>query len=223
MTRGAPRRARRGVLITFEGTEGSGKTTHIRRLARDLTQKRYPVVCTREPGGTRLAELIRRIFLTTGTAVTPLAELFLIQAARAQHVQEVILPHLRQGGIVLCDRFTDATIAYQGYGRGLPRAVIARLNRIAAAGLTPALTILIDAPLRRALASAQRTSRHGQGDRIEQEHLNFHRRVRAGYLAQQRRAPRRVRRIMQRQRVRDTYRLVRALVAKLLVRRGYPV
>ncbi|MDW7643516.1 MAG: dTMP kinase [Desulfuromonadales bacterium] len=174
------------LFITFEGIEGCGKTTQLRLLARNLAAQGVDVVTTREPGGCPIADAIRQILLDPGNqALVPRSELLLYAAARAQHVDEVIRPALQAGKTVLCDRFTDATCAYQGYGRGLDKTLIHRLNELAAAETCPDLTILLDMPAEEGLQRAQsrntvQTLEH-EG-RFEQESLTFHRRVRQGYL-----------------------------------------
>lgn len=173
-------------FITFEGIEGCGKTTQESRLSEMLAEKGYPVVVTREPGGCAIAEQIRAILLDAeNRALVPLAELLLYAAARAQHVEEVIRPALAADKIVICDRFTDATAAYQGYGRSLDIALIGELNRMATGGITPDLTILLDCPEEVGLSRAMARINSGQGareERFELESLRFHRAVRDGYL-----------------------------------------
>jgi dTMP kinase len=175
-----------GFFITFEGVEGCGKTTQLRLLKERLEAAGEKVTSTREPGGCPIADKIRAILLDAeNSAITPLSELLLYAAARAQHVQEVIVPALERGEIVLCDRFTDATIAYQGHGRGLDLATIAQLNSLATGGVEPKLTLLIDCPvqvgLSRALARIEATS-GAREERFELESVRFHERVRDGYL-----------------------------------------
>ncbi|MFQ5880927.1 MAG: dTMP kinase [Candidatus Methylomirabilales bacterium] len=187
----------RGLFITFEGVEGSGKSTQLRRLSAALREAGQQVMETREPGGTSLGEAIRSILLTARNGeMTPEAELLLYLASRAQHSRECISPALGQGVIVLCDRFADATVAYQGYGRGLDLTLIAAMNRMAAGGLTPDLTILLDLDPREGLS---RVRERGQVpllepslDRLEAEALEFHDRVRQGYLHLARQEPHRV-------------------------------
>jgi dTMP kinase len=176
-----------GFFITFEGIEGCGKTTQLRLLKERLEAGGRKVTATREPGGCPIADQMRAILLDAGnSAITPLAELLLYAAARAQHVQEVIVPALERGETVLCDRFTDATVAYQGHGRGLDLGTIGDLNRLATGGVEPKLTLLIDCPvqvgLSRALARIEATS-GAREERFELESVRFHERVRAGYLA----------------------------------------
>lgn len=178
-------------FITFEGIEGCGKTTQIRLLAESLQQSGKEVLLTREPGGCPIADKIRSILLDAdNSAMTPKAELLLYAAARAQHSDEVIRPALAGGKIVLCDRFTDATSAYQGCGRGLDQGLISDLNAIATGGCVPDLTVLIDCPvelgLERAMARIEAGSaadrNHLREERFERESLEFHQRVRDGYL-----------------------------------------
>lgn len=173
-------------FITFEGIEGCGKTTQVQLLSQLLEEQDRPALVTREPGGCAIADKIRAILLDADNReLVPLAELFLYAAARAQHVAEVIKPSLTAGKIVICDRFTDATLAYQGYGRSLDRTMIRMLNRHATGEIVPDLTILLDCPeevgLKRALARIQATA-GAREERFEQESLLFHRAVREGYL-----------------------------------------
>jgi dTMP kinase len=173
-------------FITFEGIEGCGKTTQLKLLAQHLRARGQSVAVTREPGGCPIADRVREILLDAGnSAMTATTELLLYAAARAQHVAEVIKPALEAGHIVLCDRFTDATIAYQGYGRGLDQAVIAELNRLATGSIRPDLTVLVDCPVEMGLARAMARINNSQGareERFELESLQFHRQVREGYL-----------------------------------------
>ncbi|RMG60515.1 MAG: dTMP kinase [Deltaproteobacteria bacterium] len=169
------------LFITFEGIEGSGKTTQIRRLREHFEALGKPVLATREPGGTPLADRVRELILANRTEkVSPRAELFLYLASRAQHVHSVIKPALRQGITVICDRFTDATLAYQGYGRGLDLAFLEGLNRYATEGIVPDLTFLLDVPAREGLERVRKS--RGTLDRLESESLEFHEKVRRGYL-----------------------------------------
>jgi len=173
-------------FITFEGIEGCGKTTQVRLLAKLLTSRGHTVTVTREPGGCSIADQVRAILLDAeNRALVPLSELLLYAAARAQHVEEVIRPALAAGNVVICDRFTDATVAYQGYGRSLDLDLIGRLNRIATGGITPDLTVLLDCPEETGLARAMERINACAGareERFEQESLRFHRAVRQGYL-----------------------------------------
>jgi dTMP kinase len=168
-------------FITFEGIEGSGKSTHLRQLAEALRRRGADVIGTREPGGTRAGAAIRQLLLgPEAPPLAPLAELFLYCADRTQHLDEVVRPALAAGRIVLCDRFSDSTIAYQGYGRGLPLDGVRALDASARRGLVPALTVLLDCPVADGLARAR--GRSTPGDRFEREAAAFHERVRAGFL-----------------------------------------
>ena len=170
------------LFVTFEGTEGSGKTTHLGNLARHLRSAGHTLVETREPGGTRAGMAVRELLLGADSVpLAPLTELLLYCADRAQHVAEVIRPSLAAGRIVLCDRFSDSTIAYQGYGRGLDLASLRAMDAMARDGVTPDLTLLFDCPVEVGLARAR--SRSATGDRFERETLAFHERVRAGFHA----------------------------------------
>jgi dTMP kinase len=184
-------------FITFEGGDGSGKSTQIRALENYLVQRGCAGVVTREPGGTALGKLIRKVLLEVGGhEIAPATELFLYLADRAQHVNEVVLPAIEAGKIVLCDRFTDSTVAYQGYGRGIDLGLLRQLNDIADHGLRPDLTFLFDCPVSVGLArTARRQSETGrrQGDRFERENIEFHEKVRAGFLEMARAEPQRFR------------------------------
>jgi dTMP kinase len=179
----------RGVLITFEGVEGSGKTTQMLRLDRALRRQAYHVERTREPDGTALGVAVRRLFERPGIRPEPLVEVFLFMAARHQHVAEKIRPWLRRGRVVLCDRYTDATVAYQGYARGVDPDLIRELNVRATGGVLPDLTLLFD------LSPEEGFQRIGRRrlDHFEREKLAFHRRVRRGYREIHRAEPKRVR------------------------------
>lgn len=177
---------RRGVFITVEGPEGSGKTTHARRLYETFRHV-VPLVLTREPGGTPVGEAIRALLLDERyRGMGPETEMLLFAASRAQFVAEVVLPNLDAGVSVLAERFVDASIAYQGYGRGLPVEIVRRVNEVATRGLRPDLTLLLDidpaAGLARAREAHGKDAPVGRGDRLEQEDLAFHQRVRAGFL-----------------------------------------
>ena len=167
-----------GFFITFEGPEGGGKSTQIHRLAATLADQGYAVWTTREPGGTRVGEMIRPILLgRQSTPMTAWSEALLFTAARAQHVDEVIRPRLQRGELVLCDRYSDSTLAYQSYGRGLDLDTLRRLQREATGGLQPDLTVLLNLPIEAGLARIPRPAQ----DRLDQETQAFHHRVRAGY------------------------------------------
>ena len=166
------------MFITFEGIEGCGKTTQIELLYTCLEEKGHRVVKTREPGGTAFGESLRKAFLNTKMKVYPLSELLVFMAMRAQHIDELILPALEEGTIVLCDRFTDASYAYQGYGRGIDLNVIERLNTLVVKGIKPDLTILLDCPVEKGLT---RKAQSASMDRFEKEELSFHRKIKKGY------------------------------------------
>lgn len=173
------------MFITFEGVEGAGKSTQIRCLADILSAKGYPVVTTREPGAGHIGQQIRQIILADHQVV-PEAELLLYAADRAQHVRTLIRPALAEGKVVVCDRYADSTVAYQGYGRGLPMATIETLNQIATGGLKPDFTVLLDLDPAAGLA---RSKARALLDRMEQESLAFHQRVRHGFLQLARQEP----------------------------------
>ncbi|GAC1423307.1 MAG: dTMP kinase [Candidatus Velthaea sp.] len=175
------------MLITFEGIEGSGKSTLIAALAEMLRVAGTDVLVTREPGGSGLGDALRDIFLDPAYRIEPIAEAFLINAGRAQHVAERIAPALRAGTLVLCDRFFDATVAYQGYGRGLDIEMLLRLSLAATNSIAPDLTFLLDIPVE---LSSERVRSRGDADRLEVEGYAFHARVRAGYLELANRFPR---------------------------------
>lgn len=191
--------SRRGKFITFEGLDGCGKSTQLERLAEALTQRGLSVVATREPGGTETGEKIRRLLLDTRTAgLAPMAELALMFASRAQHIQEVILPGLHAGQIVLCDRFTDSSEAYQGGGRKLGSMPILELHRVICGDLQPDLTVLMDSDVDACVRRARRRNeaRSGAGaldeSRFESESRAFFSRVRNAYLEIGKREPGRV-------------------------------
>ncbi|HYA88909.1 MAG TPA: dTMP kinase [Nitrospirota bacterium] len=186
-----------GKFITLEGIEGSGKSTQIVLLANYLKSLGIRLVLTREPGGTLIGDQVRKILLDpANTALDPKAELLLYAASRAQHLKEVILPHLEGPGVVLCDRFADATLAYQGYGRRLDIDLIRTLDGIVCAGLSPDITILLDIDAAAGVARARgRNNIRGleTEGRFENESIAFHERVRQGYLALARQEPERFR------------------------------
>lgn len=182
----------RGRFISIEGIEGVGKSTNLGYVANELRRAGRTVLETREPGGTVLGERIRELLLSPESHIEPLSELLLMFAARAAHVDQVIRPALASGRWVVCDRFTDASYAYQGGGRGLPAHIIDTLARIVQGDLHPDLTLVLDAPL---AISAERQAGRGQQDRFERESVDFYERVRSVYLEIGRREPRRIRMI----------------------------
>jgi len=179
-----------GRFITFEGIDGAGKSTHLDTLAQRLRRHAAPVLCTREPGGTPLAERLRERVLTD--PMDALTEALLVFAARRDHVQQVIAPALARGETVVCDRFTDATFAYQGGGRGFDLAVLTQLERWVHGDLQPDLTLWLDLP---AELAAQRRAAARAADRFEREDAVFFERVRAGYAARQAASPQRIVRV----------------------------
>ena len=172
-----------GVFISFEGGEGSGKTTHINFLAKALREQGREVLCLREPGGTRVGEHLRDIVLNPDNeAIVAPTELLLYEAARAQLVAEVIRPALERGAIVLCDRFFDSTVAYQAFGRGLPLGFVQAANEFACQGVEPACTVLLLTPGRSAEEGLRRATHDRDGDRMERAGVDFHTRVNQAYL-----------------------------------------
>jgi dTMP kinase len=168
-----------GLFITFEGGEGCGKSTQSKILYNKLKKLAVPVILTHEPGVTSLGKKITNLLKwSKNTAISPLSELLLFNASRAQLLEELINPSLAQGKVVICDRFTDSTVAYQGYGRGLDLKVVQNINRTAVQDLKPVLTILLDIPVEKGLARKQ----DQKADRFQAEKLAFHSRVREGYL-----------------------------------------
>jgi len=183
------------LFITFEGIEGCGKTTQIGLLTSFLESLHRPFLLTREPGGTGVGEQIRQILLSSeNVGIEPMAELYLYAAARVQHIRQVISPALREGKLVICDRFADATLAYQGYGRGVDLAWIEEIHARTMENVKPDLTFLLDLPVEEGLRRAlKRMEKHSvKEDRFEKEALDFHRRVREGYLILARNQPRRI-------------------------------
>lgn len=170
----------KGMFISFEGVEGSGKTTQAARAAAHLEEKGLRVVKTEEPGGTSISLSIRKILLSTeNAAMDPITELLLYNAARAQHIKELILPALEKGAIVITDRFSDSTLAYQGFGRGIEISLIDSLDAIVTKRLRPDLTFLLDTDV---AAGLRRNRGMNKNDRLELEDISFHERVREGFL-----------------------------------------
>jgi dTMP kinase len=201
-----------GILITLEGIEGSGKTTQAGLIRDLLTDRGYKVVVTREPGGSPIGEKIRKILLdTSNREMEPLTELLLYEASRHQHVREVIGPALLAGKVVVCDRFYDASTAYQGFGRGIDIDTVNVLNMVATGGRKADLTIVLDLPVDDGL------TRLGQNlDRIEAETVEFHERVRKGYLEVARREPDRVRVVEATGSVEGTFAMVKSIIDDVL-------
>jgi len=169
----------KGKFISFEGIEGTGKSTQAKLLQQGLLGLGYEVILTEEPGGTLISLRIREILLSVDhTNMKPLTELLLYNAARAQHIEEVILPALNRGAVVITDRFTDSTFAYQGYGRGIDLNLLESIDKIATNGLRPDITVLLDLDVETGL---KRNRRINKTDRLELEDVEFHKRVRKGY------------------------------------------
>ncbi|MBN2397480.1 MAG: dTMP kinase [Deltaproteobacteria bacterium] len=212
-----------GVFVTFEGIEGSGKTTQIRKAADYLKQRGLSCIVTGEPGGTPLGGELRKILLDkTALALSGRTELLLFAADRAQHVEEVIMPALEQGVVVLCDRFSDATVAYQGYGRGEDREYVRSLCAFASRSLVPDMTLLFDisaeAGLARIMDRAHRTGSAPREDRFERERLRFHEIIRDGYLTLAQGDPARFRVIDASRDIDEVHRDVRVHLGELIGR-----
>jgi dTMP kinase len=207
-----------GLFITLEGIEGSGKSTQVRFLAEMLTQAGYRVLQTREPGGTTTAEAIRHLLLTAASSepVTPQTEALLVLAARCQHVTHVIMPALRRGTVVLCDRFSDSTFAYQGFARGLDLEWLRAANEVATGGLTPDLTLLLDLPV--SVGLARRRADRGQQNRLDHETERFHRKVRRGFLALAAEEPGRMRIVNANRPAQEVWNRLREIVVGWLAR-----
>jgi dTMP kinase len=201
------------AFITFEGIDGSGKSTQLRMLASELRLRGREVVTTREPGGTALGARIRELVLVAEEPVDPLAELLLFAADRAQHVRALVRPALASGHVVLSDRYADATVAYQGAGRGFPPQTIAEVVHLATDGLRPDLTLIFDLNVDESRRRAQRRARRGEAhDRLDLEALDFHSRVRDCYLQIAADEPDRVRVVDANGSVEDTHAAVMAVV-----------
>jgi dTMP kinase len=206
------------MFITFEGIEGSGKTTQVELLYNYLTEKGMDVVKTREPGGTIFGEALRKVFLQPDIHVYPLSELLVFMAMRAQHVEEVILPALKEGKIVISDRFSDASYAYQGYGRGIALGIITTLNRLVTKGVTPNLTVLLNCTVDEGF---KRKMVNGIAlDRFEKEAIAFHKRIRQGYRNISKEEPNRFLVINGNKGIEETHRIIKNRVERLLKDHG---
>ena len=175
------KKLKKGLFIVFEGPEGAGKTTQAKLLYRYLKNKGYDVVLTREPGGTKLAEAVRKIILSPKMKIYPMTELLLYEAARAQHIEEVIKPNLQKNKIVISDRFADASVVYQGYARGLGVEFVEKLNKLVVCNVEPDITFLLDISPKEGLQRIK-FNRKTSFDRLEKESLKFHIKIREGYL-----------------------------------------
>jgi dTMP kinase len=212
-----------GLFITFEGPEGSGKSTQARVLYQQLQARNYPVILTREPGGTRIGELIRRILVDLQhTEMEPTTEILLFSAARAQLVDELIRPYLETGGIVLCDRYADSTYAYQGYGLKRDLDELYAITRIATGGLLPDLTFYLDLSaeegLERKSSVSTTTGRPPEWNRLDARDLEYHQRVAEGFRQLMTNDPDRWYRLDARRPIEDVARLIEARVEPLLSR-----
>lgn len=210
---------KRGIFITFEGPEGCGKSTHSKLLYDYLMKCSYDCIHTREPGGTKVGEKIREILLhSDGIRISDLTELFLFEAARSQIVDEIIKPNLARKRIVICDRFSDATFSYQGYGGGIPIKMIRDLDTAATRGLKPDLTILLDIDTKAGLGRAKTKGK----DRMESKDIAYHARVRRGYLKLAKNEPERIRVIKVVGSIEETQELVRREVDRVIQRYKRP-
>jgi dTMP kinase len=214
-----------GTFITFEGIDGSGKSTQMRLLANALRSQRCEVLTTREPGGTPVGLKLRAALLDAHEEVDPLTELLVFAADRAQHVRRVLRPALAAGQIVISDRYADATVAYQGAGRGFSPTLISQIVELATEGLKPDLTLLFDLSIAESGARTRRRSegkhKSEKGDRLDSEDVDFHTRVRAAYLRMAAAEPERFRIVPSQGSVEDTQALVRQILVPFLQSRGH--
>jgi len=209
-----------GAFITFEGIDGCGKSTQLRLLASELRVRGVPVVTTREPGGTTLGQKLRTALLDVQEQVDPLAELLVFAADRAQHVRKHLLPALERNQVVLSDRYADATVAYQGGGRGFEPKLIEEIVELATGGLKPDLTLLFDLSVAESAVRTRKRVQNKRTDRLDKEDAEFHARVRNAYLEIAKTAPERFRVIDARGSVNQTQRLVMDIVIPFLEVRG---
>ena len=211
-----------GTFITFEGIDGSGKSTQLRLLANFLKSKGCDVLLTREPGGTSVGNRLRAALLDAHEEVDPLTELLVFAADRAQHVRRVLRPALEAGEVVFSDRYADATDAYQGAGRGFSPELISEIIELATEGLKPDLTLLFDLSVEESnTRTRRRTNGKHSGDRLDAENADFHTRVRDAYLRIAQAEPDRVKVVQTDQRVEETHQRVKAIVVPFLVSRGH--
>lgn len=212
-----------GIFITFEGIDGTGKSTQVRRLADYLRKRAVPVVVTREPGGTKVGEQIRRLLLSPKISkMSSLTELTLMYAAREQHLEEIVRPALARGHVVISDRYNDASYAYQGYGRLLGAQTVRAIDRIICGRTQPDLTLLLDLDPQMALDRARKrnTRQRAKGTRFENHGLKFQKRVRTGYLALAQKQPRRIKLIQADRPVAEVEAEIHKVVDKMLARHG---
>jgi len=210
-----------GVFITFEGIDGCGKSTQLRMLTVELRARRLEVVNTREPGGTTLGQKLRAALLDVKEQVDPLAELLVFAADRAQHVRTVLRPALAQDKVIISDRYADATVAYQGSGRGFRPELIQQIVQLATDGLTPDLTLLFDLTIAESAVRTRRRKAAKRSDRLDSEKVEFHERVREAYLEIAKANPNRVRVINAQGSAQETHELVMDIVVPYLEERGF--
>ncbi|MBN1353144.1 MAG: dTMP kinase [Candidatus Omnitrophica bacterium] len=211
----AEKKLKRGLFITFEGPEGSGKSTHSRLIKDFLSREGYEVIYTREPGGTGVGDKIRSVLLNSKrTKISALAETLLFEASRAELVKEVIRPALKKRKIVISDRFNDATLAYQGYAGHIPLGDIKAVERVSMQGVKPDLTIILDINAKAGLGKIKR----GKRDRMESKKLSFHEKVRLGYIALAKADKKRIKLIKTRTRKSDTFEDVKCEVMNVVRR-----
>lgn len=213
-----------GTFITFEGIDGSGKSTQLRLLANYLKEAGCEVVLTREPGGTPVGIRLRAALLDAHEKVDPLTELLVFAADRAQHVRGVLRPAIKAGQIIISDRYADATVAYQGAGRGFSPQLIAEIVQLATEGLKPDLTVLFDLSVEESIArTSRRSNGKHKGDRLDAEALDFHVRVRDAYLELARAEPERVKIVKTNRPAEETHKRVKEIVVPFLKSRGHLV
>ena len=211
----AKKNLRKGLFITFEGPEGSGKSTHSGLVASLLKKEGYDIVYTREPGGTRTGDRIRNILLNLKKLdISPLTEVLLFEASRSALVQEIIKPSLEEKKIVICDRFNDATLVYQGYAGNVPLKDIQKIESVSMQGIKPDLTIVLDIDAKKGLGKTKRQKR----DRMESKALSFHKRVRSGYLSLARQEKQRIKVIKTEDTIDRTFKRVKIEVANVIRR-----
>ncbi len=214
-----------GLFITFEGCEGSGKSTHAEKIYQCLIKKGFPVLLTHEPGGTKISDKIRELLLTNDDSkilnnLVPNSELMLYLASRSQHVEELIMPSLKKGKIILCDRFSDATVAYQGYGRGLDIEMLKTMNNFISYNIKPDYTILLDIDAKVGIDRSRRMDKtyasSGELDRMESQGLRFHRHVRQGYLEIAKDEPDRIQVFDSSKNIKETYDQIEEFILKII-------
>lgn len=208
------KRLKKGIFISLEGIEGTGKSTQAKLLSKYLSARGYKTVLTEEPGGTKISRHIRKVLLSTrNKKMDYLTELFLYNAARIQHIKEKIIPAIEKGAIVITDRFSDSTVAYQGFGRGIDLKLIDSIDKIATNRMRPDITILLDINVRTGL---QRNRRINKKDRLELEDIRFHERVRRGFLKLASKEPKRIKLVKASKGIEAVHREILGIVDKIL-------